>query len=173
MDLIDRLREYASTRKGKLAELITEAADALERQPCDDAVSRAAAIAAVSNWLYDRDDGRSVDQLLSTLPSVQPETHDKRTETHACDCISRAEAIDAINHICPVDTEYDCTLLDRVDVRCVLSDLSAVQPGIIRCKDCKHRDPEDKKCECGHDILWQLPRDDNWFCADAERRTDE
>ena len=21
---------------------------------------------------------------------------------------------------------------------------------LIRCKDCKHRDPEDKKCDCGH-----------------------
>lgn len=40
---------------------------------------------------------------------------------------------------------------------------------IIRCKECKHRDPEDKKCDCGHDIVWQLPRDDNWFCADGER----
>ena len=47
------------------------------------------------------------------------------------------------------------------------------QREIIRCKDCKHRDPEDKKCDCGHDILWQLPRRDDWFCADAERRTDE
>ena len=39
MDLIDRLREYASTRKGELAELITEAADALEsvqQQPEED-----------------------------------------------------------------------------------------------------------------------------------------
>ncbi len=44
---------------------------------------------------------------------------------------------------------------------------------IIRCKDCKHRDPEDKKCDCGHGIIWQLPRDDNWFCADGERETDE
>ena len=44
---------------------------------------------------------------------------------------------------------------------------------IVRCKDCKHRDPEDKKCDCGHDILWQLPRQDDWYCADAERRTDE
>jgi len=43
---------------------------------------------------------------------------------------------------------------------------------LIRCKDCKHRDPEDKKCDCGHGIIWQLPRDDNWFCADGERRTD-
>ena len=44
------------------------------------------------------------------------------------DNISRQAAIDAINHICPVDTEYDCTLLDRVDVRCVLSDLPPAQP---------------------------------------------
>jgi hypothetical protein len=40
---------------------------------------------------------------------------------------------------------------------------------LVRCKDCKHRDPEDKKCDCGHGILWQLPRDDNWFCADGKR----
>lgn len=44
---------------------------------------------------------------------------------------------------------------------------------LIRCKDCKHRDPEDKKCDCGHDIIWQLPRHDDWYCADAERREDE
>lgn len=40
----------------------------------------------------------------------------------------------------------------------------------ILCKDCKHRDPEDKKCDCGHDIIWQLPRHDNWYCADAGRK---
>ena len=45
-------------------------------------------------------------------------------------------------------------------------------PEIVRCGECRHRDPEDKKCDCGHDIIWQLPRDDDWFCADAERRTD-
>ena len=44
---------------------------------------------------------------------------------------------------------------------------------IVRCKDCRHRDPEDKKCDCGHDIQWQLPREDDWFCADAERREDD
>ena len=46
-------------------------------------------------------------------------------------------------------------------------------PEIIRCGECRHRDPEDKKCDCGHDIIWQLPRDADWYCADAERRTDE
>ena len=46
------------------------------------------------------------------------------------------------------------------------------EPEIIHCGECKHRDPEDKKCDCGHDIIWQLPRGDDWYCADAERRTD-
>lgn len=38
-----------------------------------DLIDRQAAIDAVSNWLYDGDDKRSVDQLLSELPSAQPE----------------------------------------------------------------------------------------------------
>ena len=45
-------------------------------------------------------------------------------------------------------------------------------PEIVRCGECRHRDPEDKKCDCGHDIIWQLPRDDDWYCADAKRRSD-
>ena len=53
-----------------------------------------------------------------------------------------------------------------------INELPSAQPEIVRCKDCKHRDPEDKKCDSGHFIQWQLPRDDDWYCADAERRTD-
>ena len=45
-------------------------------------------------------------------------------------------------------------------------------PEIVRCGECRHRDPEDKKCDCGHDIIWQLPRGDDWYCADSERRTE-
>ena len=45
-------------------------------------------------------------------------------------------------------------------------------PEIVRCGECRHRDPEDKKCDCGHDIIWQLPRGADWYCADAERRTE-
>jgi hypothetical protein len=32
---------------------------------------------------------------IREMLEVQPETHDKRTETHACDCVSRQDAIDA------------------------------------------------------------------------------
>jgi len=42
---------------------------------------------------------------------------------------------------------------------------------VVRCKDCRHRDPEDHKCDCG-----QLERagcvfsvDDDYFCAYGER----
>ena len=38
-----------------------------------------------------------VDIWMNELPSAQPETHEKRTETHACDCIERQAAIDAID----------------------------------------------------------------------------
>lgn len=41
---------------------------------------------------------------------------------------------------------------------------------LVMCRNCKHRDPEDRKCDSGHAIQWQLPRPDNWFCADGERQ---
>lgn len=56
-----------------------------------------------------------------------------------------------------------CTIKDLLDSQ------PTIQPEIVRCKDCIHRDPEDKKCDSGHGIVWQLPRDDDWYCADGER----
>ena len=37
----------------------------------------------------------SVISSIVNMPSAQPETHEKRTKTHSCDCIERQEAIDA------------------------------------------------------------------------------
>lgn len=55
------------------------------------------------------------------------------------------------------------------ELKAVLNDvLSAPSIDIVQCKDCRYRDPEDKKCDCGHDIMWQLPRADEWFCSDCE-----
>ena len=82
--------------------------------------------------------------------------------------MTREEAIDVLKHNYPSACFTD--LCEAVEI--AIQALS-VQPEIIRCKECKHRDPEDNKCDSGHFILWQLPRDDDWFCADGERRTDE
>ena len=40
---------------------------------------------------------------------------------------------------------------------------------VVRCKDCKHRDPEDKRCDCG---CWNTPftTNDNDFCSYGERK---
>ena len=48
----------------------------------------------------------------------------------------------------------------------------AVQLGyesVVHCKDCKHRDPEDERCDCG---CWHTPftTDDNDFCRYGDRR---
>lgn len=48
----------------------------------------------------------------------------------------------------------------------------AVQLGyelVVHCKDCKHRDPEDKRCDCG---CWHTPftTNDNDFCRYGERK---
>ena len=59
--------------------------------------------------------------------------------------------------------------LTGAEIREVINSQPTIQPEIVRCKDCKHRDPEDEKCDCGHDIQWQLPRQDDWYCADGER----
>lgn len=62
----------------------------------------------------------------------------------------------------------DVKLLDTIAVRYRIATEETVQPQVIRCKDCRHRDPEDKKCDCG---CWHLPfitKDDD-FCSYGER----
>lgn len=43
---------------------------------------------------------------------------------------------------------------------------------LVRCEECKHRDPEDKKCDCG---MFErqgciFPVADDYFCKYGERR---
>ena len=42
---------------------------------------------------------------------------------------------------------------------------------VVRCKDCVHRDPEDKKCDCSFQAKGGIfPMDDDDFCSYGERR---
>lgn len=110
-------------------------------------------------------------------------THDKRTETHACDSVSRAAAIEAViaaildcpNSLGVGTREYRYELIKELIEPCLLS-LPAAQPDIIRCKDCKYAevaDPEDTQ----DGYTCQFHRGSIWFsgsyCSWAERRTDE
>lgn len=41
---------------------------------------------------------------------------------------------------------------------------------VVRCKDCIHRDPEDKKCDCSFQAMGGiLPMDDDDFCSYGEK----
>ena len=74
--------------------------------------------------------------------------------------ISRQAAIEAINEL----HELPNARLDlAVDT---LEKLPSAQPDIIRCRDCA------KRKYCRTSTVWAVAPDDDWFCADAERRTE-
>lgn len=54
-----------------------------------------------------------------------------------------------------------------------LKDIPAadVRP-VVFCKDCRHRDPKDHKCDCGQleRAGCIFPVDDDYFCAYGEKR---
>lgn len=60
-----------------------------------------------------------------------------------------------------------------------VNEVPEVKTEIIRCKDCKYRYIDEKfgpSCELDTGDPYATGRnadEDNWFCADAERRTDE
>jgi len=77
----------------------------------------------------------AIKESIEELPSVQFATDTNvgtKLSTNLAelgtDCISRQQAIDAINKIHPVDTEYDCTLYDKLDVMYMLKNLPSVTP---------------------------------------------
>jgi len=84
--------------------------------------------------------------------------------------IKREDAIKATWHEPSYIDPYNVLteVRDRIEA---LPTVDAVP--VVRCKDCKHRDPEDKGCDCaGHEMLMGgiVPMPDNYFCADGERR---
>lgn len=49
--------------------------------------------------------------------------------------------------------------------------LSDIPSSVVRCKDCRHRDPEDHKCDSGETERQGCPFKvaDDYFCAYGER----
>ena len=122
-----------------------------------------------------------VDWAISEIPSAQSEKRtEERTETHACDLISRQAAIDALVGVTMFKTKHE--IMQRVNAsvqdeqgwlgavaECLdeIEDLPSAQPEIIRCKACRWRD------DYGHWLGCPvLNTDDDNFCSYAERKTD-
>lgn len=62
---------------------------------------------------------------------------------------------------------FRCLVTDKIAEDCPLIE-------IVTCGECKHRDPEDKKCDSG--MLERqgciFPVDDDYFCKYGERRNE-
>lgn len=90
------------------------------------------------------------------------------------DLISRQ---DAIMHFVKASKYYECGIFSLEDVTHELWEISSAEPEIIRCKDCKYWHQEIhngieyfnfSSCDLNH-----YGDGHNFYCADAERRTNE
>lgn len=103
---------------------------------------------------------RTAMSILKEMPSAQPETHDKRTETHACDLISRQQAIDIVRN-----------RVKRFTTACVLAvteieQLPPAQPERKKGKWINHRNDDGHNIadcdQCGNALQWfdgdEIPR---------------
>lgn len=165
----------------------------------DDLISRKAVFELLDDidsiYLEDYDDTfKSYTDLVNALfdedrlPSAQPETHDKRTKTHSCDCISRQDAISAFWEL-NIELRPSCidAIIDMLKgLPSLPSDMSgysdrlwrnAYERGkaealdeIVRCKGCKHWSRE-SSCDgfCSEDCM---RHDEDFYCGYAERKTD-
>ena len=91
------------------------------------------------------------------------------------DLISRQDAIDML-----AEMQGRCTskaaLIQNSKIWQRIKDLPSAQPTadavqVVRCKDCRHRDPEDHKCDSGGMERQGCPFKvaDDYFCAYGER----
>ena len=155
----------------------------------EDLISREKAIEeikAVFEW-HDTVTMERMIEHFNNLPSAQPEKRTENTrKTHGVclDTISRQAAIDAHYEYCNKHPDAGFPVWSLK----ILEDLPSVQPEIVRCKDCKHQVKEwrdDKRLKdkgywvygckviseiCGY---WAWLGQDDDFCSEAERRTDE
>jgi hypothetical protein len=126
--------------------------------------------AAYGNEEYRRGLYACEDMILS-LPSAEPNKTMKGS-----DLISRADAIDAVRKIVPVETEIDSTLLDKAEVIVELSVLPSAEPKteVVRCEDCKHKyvsgNGTTQYYVCD---FMDAQYDDNGFCHHGERKGGE
>ena len=62
--------------------------------------------------------------------------------------------------------EYSKSLVETAEIADVVR--------VVRCKDCIHRGPEDKKCDCSFQAKGGVfPMDDNDFCSYGERKKED
>ena len=139
-----------------------DALPSVQPEPCEDAVSRKAAIEKIKNYCengcdYAEDNWcpscqrEKFVELLKALPSAQPERTQERTGTHACDSIDRQAAIDLVKDVCDAimsccGSHYDEETDDEVydDIREIDAILKCNKEMRIALKNMPSAEPERK-----------------------------
>ena len=123
-------------------------------------------------------------KAMCELQSQPEKRTQERTETHACDSISRQDALDILR-MCYETERIDYTnggeYINYNQAVHEVEQAPSAQTEIIRCTECKHYREYDSEyvenavvVQCMADrypISETIP--DGWFCAGAERKDDE
>ena len=164
-----------------------------------DLIDRQAAIDAVRNYLLEcqiEDGDYHADGImyeLDCLPSVQPEQKNERifqeivVEYPSISTYPECEGKPYFSIKYTEDRQdfigYGTYKPDVLSEYLKKDFMPSAQPEIVRCKDCTHRPTLDEDgelsfptyrcpCQCEDFYYSWMPKDD-WFCGNAERRTDE
>ena len=142
-----------------------------ERESCIGTIELLRKLAFNIHGVMDVIDAENCDKLIKVLKSETAvsyldgynDGYKEALKSEPCeDAISRQAAIDAIRKIHPVDTEYDCTLYDKLDVMYVLKELPPDNPqpktghwmdnhnGTYTCDECGCNHSRSNYCpDCG------------------------
>lgn len=86
--------------------------------------------------------------------------------------ISREAALQCIEDAAVVNFKLDSDIYHRAMalVRAIPAAADVVE--VVRCRECRYRDPEDKKCDSGalERAGCVFPVDDDYYCADGKRK---
>lgn len=77
--------------------------------------------------------------------------------------MTREEAIEKLEAFAPMVVDDTREALDMA--------IEALKTDIVRCGECKYRDPENKHCDCGllERLGCRFPVNDDYFCSYGER----
>ena len=124
----------------------------------------------IDHPVYQDTVGELMEAVIQTYEKHKPTLGTNSAEV-GTDCISRQAAIDALKDW------YDGMFISSFrGIEKVIDALPSAQPEIIRCKDCKNWDTtwtNDFSPNYHYCPMVDGVRKEDWFCADAERRTDE
>lgn len=93
--------------------------------------------------------GDILKQDINALPEAEMQTAGRQCKIDRCELFNRLATI----------TAEDANEM-KAKIYAVIQEMPALTDNIVRCKECKHR--EEYPCKVYHD--------DDWYCADGERR---